>query len=218
MNKFWLILAIVLFVGCEDTTIDKHLTEVGTVFVSGGIMNCHTWIELDNGEKLLPQNWTDYQLVSGDRVSIQYEIIDKTTSCEGTDCLLFDVDLLSGKPYVDLNFSNYDSLKNDPVTINTVKVEGDLLIVNLSYGGGCKEHIVDLARLHPWCGTPPLPPPSLQIRHNANNDACEAWITETLQFDISRLRESGESPITLSFSAAGYGDDPFQKELSYEYQ
>jgi hypothetical protein len=122
------------------------------------------------------------------------------------------------KEYVDLNFSNYDSLKNDPVTINAVKVEGDLLIVNLSYGGGCKEHIIDLARVHPWCGTPPLPPPSFQIRHDANNDACEAWITETLQFDISRLRESGESPVTFSFSAIGYGDDHFQEELSYEFE
>ncbi|WP_339736969.1 NigD-like C-terminal domain-containing protein [uncultured Sunxiuqinia sp.] len=120
--------------------------------------------------------------------------------------------------YVDLNVFNYDSLKNDPVTINTVKVKGDLLIVNLSYGGGCKEHIIDLAHVHPSCGTPPLPPPSFQIRHNANNDACEAWISETLQFDISRLRESGESPVTFLFSAAGYGDEHFQKELSYEFE
>jgi len=120
--------------------------------------------------------------------------------------------------YVDLNFSNYDSLKNDPVTINTVSLDGNLLIVSLSYSGGCEEHTIDLARLHPWCGTPPLPPPSFQIRHNANNDACEAWITETLQFDISPLRESGESPVTFFFSATGYGDKHFQKELSYEFE
>ncbi|KOH42535.1 hypothetical protein [Sunxiuqinia dokdonensis] len=120
--------------------------------------------------------------------------------------------------YVDLNFSNADSLMNDPVKINTVKVEGDLLIVNLSYGGGCKVHTIDLARVHPWCGTPPLPPPSFEIRHNANNDFCEAWFTETLQFDISRLRESGESPVTFTFSATGYGDEHFQKELSYEFE
>ncbi len=218
MNKFWLILVIALSLGCEDTMVEEHLTGIGTVFVSSGIMDCHTWIELDNNEKLFPQNWTDYQLGSGDRVNIQYEIIDKTTSCEGTDCLLFKANLLSGKAYVDLNYSNYDSLENDPVKINAVNIEGDLLVVNLSYSGGCQEHIIDLARLHPSCGTPPLPPPSLQIRHNANNDACEAWINETLQFDITRLRESGESPMTFSFTANEYGDNHFQKELSYEFE
>jgi hypothetical protein len=120
--------------------------------------------------------------------------------------------------YVDLNSTNYDSLKNDPVKINTVMVEGDFLVVNLSYSGGCKSHIIDLARVHPWCGTPPLPPPTFEIRHNANGDACEAWATETLKFDISPLKEEGESPVQIAFQANEYGDGNFYKELTYSYE
>jgi hypothetical protein len=120
--------------------------------------------------------------------------------------------------YVDLNVSNYDSLANDPVKINSVKIEGDYLVVNLSYGGGCKEHVIDLARMHPWCGTPPLPPPTFEIRHNANEDPCEAWFTETFKFDLSPLKEEGESPMKIAFNAKEYSDGHFHKELSYSYE
>ncbi|WP_159517889.1 hypothetical protein [Sunxiuqinia indica] len=120
--------------------------------------------------------------------------------------------------YVDLYFYNYDSLRNDPVSINDVVIEGDKLIISLSYSGGCAEHEFNLARIHPSCGTPPLPPPTFQLKHNANGDACEAWITDTLAFNISRLQASEESPVTISFSANEYYDEYFQTNLDYSYE
>ena len=95
--------------------------------------------------------------------------------------------------YTELNFSNYDSLKTDPLTVLAVKTEGDCLKLTLQYGGGCKEHKVDLALIQPQCGTPPLPPPTFEIRHDANTDACEALITKDYSFDISDIREQGKT-------------------------
>jgi len=95
--------------------------------------------------------------------------------------------------YVELNYFNYDSLKTDPITLISAKVDGDCLLLTLQYGGGCKEHQVDLALILPECGTPPLPPPTFEIRHNANNDACKALITKDYNFDISGIREKGKS-------------------------
>lgn len=120
--------------------------------------------------------------------------------------------------YILLGMSNYDSLKNDPVKINNAYIEEDTLVVNLNYSGGCQDHIIDLARLMPWCGTPPLPPPTFEIRHNSNDDLCEAWITQTLKYNISPLKDELESPIEIIFQAQGYGDDHFHKQLTYSYE
>jgi len=95
--------------------------------------------------------------------------------------------------YVELNYSNYNSLKTDPLSLISAKVEGDCLVLTLQYGGGCKEHQIDLALIQPECGTPPLPPPTFEIRHNANDDVCKALITEEYSFDISGIREKDKN-------------------------
>ena len=95
--------------------------------------------------------------------------------------------------YVNLNYFNYDSLKTDPLTIIDVKITGDCLMLTLQYGGGCKEHQIDLVLIQPECGTPPLPPPTFEIRHDANGDACKALITKEYSFDISGIRETGKN-------------------------
>jgi len=95
--------------------------------------------------------------------------------------------------YVELNYSNYNSLKTDPLTIISTKIDGDCLVLTLQYGGGCKEHQIDLALIQPECGTPPLPPPTFEVRHNANDDMCKALITKEYSFDISGIRENGKN-------------------------
>jgi hypothetical protein len=97
--------------------------------------------------------------------------------------------------YVELNFSNYNSLKTDPLSLISAKIDGDCLLLTLQYGGGCKEHQIDLALIQPECGTPPLPPPTFEIRHNANDDVCKALITKEYSFDISGIRENGKNKI-----------------------
>ncbi|MBV5349090.1 hypothetical protein JZU61_05500, partial [bacterium] len=95
--------------------------------------------------------------------------------------------------YVELNYSNYNSLKTDPLNLINAKIDGDCLVLTLQYGGGCKEHQIDLALIQPECGTPPLPPPTFEIRHNANDDVCKALITKEYSFDISGIRENGKN-------------------------
>ena len=110
-------------------------------------------------------------------------------SCTTQEEILTD----SCPKYVELNYSNYNSLPTDPITVKEAKVSGDCLVLTLQYGGGCKEHRVDLALIQPECGTPPLPPPTFEIRHNAKDDACKALITKEYSFDISGIREKGKS-------------------------
>ena len=97
------------------------------------------------------------------------------------------------RKYVELNYSNYNSLRTDQVSLISATVDGDCLMLTLQYSGGCEDHQIDLALIQPECGTLPLPPPTFEIRHNANNDVCKALVTKKYSFDVSGIRESGKS-------------------------
>lgn len=129
------------------------------------------------------------------------------------------IELLQGdcQKYVDLDSSNYDSLRTDPITIIEAKIEGDCLKLKLQYGGGCKEHQVDLALIHPWCGTPPLPPPTFEIRHDSNNDLCKALITKEYSFDISGIKEQGKTKVDFILSVRNSSGTITDKTYTYSY-
>lgn len=119
--------------------------------------------------------------------------------------------------YVKLNYSDYNSLEQDPITSLSAKVEGDFLKLSLQYGGGCQEHQVDLALILPECGTPPLPPPTFEIRHNANRDACKALITKDYCFNISEIKETGKDKIDFTISGKNVSGVTVNTTYTYSY-
>ncbi len=201
-----LLLAAVILFACEKNEQEESIFQAtGIVQLSGGLAECDTKILLDNGVTIIPANKTDFVMASDQRVVVEYEVLDKQTDCDGQECRLLSLQVLECTPYVDLNFHNYDSLKNDSVMIREVYQDGNCLVVKLSYSGGCENHIIDLARMHPWCGTPPLPPPTFEIRHDSKGDMCEAFLTTTHSFDLSPLKdEFGNEEFTIVFNANNY--------------
>lgn len=123
----------------------------------------------------------------------------------------------NNQKYTLLNFSNYDSLKTDPIMNVEVNIDGDDLQLTLQYSGGCREHQVDLALILPWCGTPPLPPPTFEIRHDANGDACEALITKAYSFDISGIREQGKSKVDFILAFKNSSGTTTSHTYTYNY-
>lgn len=61
--------------------------------------------------------------------------------------------------------------------------------VTVQYGGGCKRHIFMLFASKAFMESNPVQS-SLAIHHVANDDHCDALITEELTFDLRRLRET----------------------------
>lgn len=80
---------------------------------------------------------------------------------------------------------------DDPVTITAFSTDGDTLLLTVQYSGGCREHDFALIAWNGWLETVPVAA-GLLLAHDANGDACEALITETLRFDLSPLRRSHE--------------------------
>ncbi len=74
----------------------------------------------------------------------------------------------------------------DAFEINHVIKEGELLKINLSYGGGCEQHDFEIL----WDGIIYTDDPcfiNLIVTHNGNGDLCEAYLTETIEVDLKVL-------------------------------
>jgi hypothetical protein len=121
------------------------------------------------------------------------------------------------RAYTDLYFFNYDSLKNDPITVDTIFIEGDCLKLRVYYSGCTRDHPINLAYLHPKCGTPPLPPPTFEIKHDSRGEGCKMLVTNELSFDISPLRAEGEDKIVFILSWNTGGDQLASREITYTY-
>lgn len=81
----------------------------------------------------------------------------------------------------------------------SVWVEGDMLFVNVGYGGGCQEHEFTMYWNGLWAESAP-PQTGVRLIHDANNDFCEAYLSETLQFDLSSITDQYQ---TFHFNVQG---------------
>lgn len=77
----------------------------------------------------------------------------------------------------------------DAVTIEGLAVSGDALEISVAYGGGCEEHTWQLCWDGAFMESDPVQA-ALSLGHDAHGDSCEAWLTETLSFDLSPLKQA----------------------------
>ena len=84
----------------------------------------------------------------------------------------------------------YEEFLNNPIDgfyIDSSSVIADTLRVYVAYSGGCKEHDFFLFGSTAWAETDPPVMPAVII-HDGHWDTCEAFIHETLRFDLSPIR------------------------------
>ena len=199
-----LILASVLFVSCQKEEDEITFQESGIVVDYAGAGNCNFVIELDNGGRIQPLYYpSGFTFSNGQRVFVKYiELNNVIAGCgRGTATEIIHAEELSCAPFLDLYANNYDSLASDPIIIHEAFVDGECLNIKLSYSGGCKKHQIDLARMHPSEANSSTVP-TFEIRHNANNDLCEAYFTQELRFNLTPLILEGKTEFVLSAKLA----------------
>ena len=189
----------IICAGCQEKE-EIAFQETGVVVDFAGTDHCSFIIELDNGKKIQPLHFPEeFEFVQGQRVLVDYvKLPNVIPTCDkGTACDILNVEELScGAPITDLYAHNYDSLANDPVHIHEVTVDNDCLYLKLSFSGGCQSHKIELARIHSDSHDE-TEIPLLEIRHDANGDMCEAWLTQEVQFDLTALKEDGITQFQL---------------------
>ncbi len=94
----------------------------------------------------------------------------------------------------------------DPYQIEKAEINGDILILNLSYGGGCENHEfkminnfaffenVDDYENHIESGT------RLTLVHNGNNDRCRSIVRQELRVNLSNIQDKGKNKLTIQLT------------------
>ena len=76
---------------------------------------------------------------------------------------------------------------DDYVVNGPPSITGDVLTLNVSYGGGCETHDFTLITSGVFLESDPVQLQAV-LAHNANGDRCERWVTETYHFNVSALK------------------------------
>ena len=112
-------------------------------------------------------------------------------------------------------------IKKDMLVVNSAVIENNLLALSVSYSGGCRDHIIDL---YAYTGILKSNPPqmNLALSHNANGDMCEAYVTRTIKFDLSKIKEYLGGQVgytgTVILNINGPDGKPIkQSPVSYKY-
>lgn len=77
---------------------------------------------------------------------------------------------------------------DDDYVLNAAAIAGDALTLNVSYGGGCATHRFTLVASETFMESFTVQLAVL-LAHDANGDACEAWLTEAYRFDLRVIRD-----------------------------
>lgn len=108
--------------------------------------------------------------------------------------------------------SNTDLIKRDPLNVNSVSLNKDEIKFNVSYSGGCKEHVVELYAFKEIQKTNPAQV-TLLLSHNSNGDMCEAYLTKTVSFNLSNLKNHLKSTYNISDKVLLIIHDPSGRPL-----
>lgn len=104
----------------------------------------------------------------------------------------------NGKPLSAIGINpQYSYLgSTDPFTTIAPSISGDTLIVPVSYGGGCKDHVFTLHGNGQWMKSLP-PKANLWMEHESNDDGCRAIVYDTLYFDLQTMRYKGQNKVVI---------------------
>lgn len=81
-------------------------------------------------------------------------------------------------------------------TIDSAKVNNDILSLFVNYSGGCKTHLFELYSNGAYGKSLP-PQVSVCLKHVGNEDGCRQLISQELKFNISKLKYKGQNTVII---------------------
>ena len=224
----WFFTVILIVTGCdkmsEDAFIEPQAMMHGVVKDMSQTNGCGLVVVLDDGTVIVPyQLDTSLILVEGQEVEIAYtELQDSDYYCNAG--VIADVTWMeqSGcSPIVNIQSTDitsvYSKLPSDPFTINNAKIEDDCLHISVSFSGGCAAHefIMKYSDLpgfdkYDYNG-------KLTLGHNSHGDMCEAYITQTVSFDLKPLQNTESDMIRLLLVKEGDREE-YKLIIDYYYK
>lgn len=76
--------------------------------------------------------------------------------------------------------------RTDPLAIDSVRLDGQVLLVGVTYSGGCRPHTIDLVSGVEWMESFPVQTRAW-LTHDGANDPCDALPSEVRRIDLAPL-------------------------------
>jgi hypothetical protein len=98
---------------------------------------------------------------------------------------------------------------HDPLTIVGAAIAGDALLLDVEYGGGCEDHLIDIC----WDGVfaESFPVQAwVDVVHESNDDPCDAVVMEQREIDLTAMKTAWQEGYqqehgTIVLHVAGWG-------------
>ncbi len=223
---------MVVFTSClkDDDGYSLNKAWVGFGMVHKGNSN---QIVMDNGDVLLPVAYSyptndyDYgssgenrQLKDGDRVLVNYTILDDRTNDAGK-VVAYLVRVNSAqkvllKGILDITEANKDSIGNNPILVKDWWMTDSLLNFQLKYWGRNKVHFINLVK-QPGALSADGQPFELELRHNSNGDDEAIPFNAFVSFNLDNLRITGLDSVKFVVKGTDYDKKEFKIEGTYKY-
>lgn len=118
----------------------------------------------------------------------------KKTITESTETVVVETEIDSTesvptkpqKPYRVKAQLGDQAQRSDPFEIKSARIEGNLLLLDISYSGGCAWHKFECIGSEGVMKSLP-PQRSIRLIHDNDNDSCEGIVHQSLEIDISNL-------------------------------
>lgn len=105
-----------------------------------------------------------------------------------------------------------DMKDGDPFNIEAVRIKGNTLFADVSYGGGCGEHSFEMnGNMAVMKSLPPQR--AVKITHTNHEDYCKAIVRKTLEFDISELSDMQRPGSTIILLLDGW-----EERIEYTFE
>lgn len=105
---------------------------------------------------------------------------------------------------------NFDDYPSDPVNIEGLSINGNVIALKVSFSGGCEEHEFKLVGLSAISKSIP-PQRQVRLSHNGNGDNCREFITEEIFFNIYELGYKPGEAIILELKGWNEGIEYVQQ-------
>jgi hypothetical protein len=182
---------------------------------------CTLVIQLDDSTIIIPyQLDSTISLAEGQEVEIAYSeiTVNDSVSNSGVFADVTWLEQIGCSPIIPVtpDVSSVSSkLPSDPFTISGARINGDCLEILLSFSGGCEAHefvmtYQKLPNFDKYSG-------QLTLGHNSHGDMCEAYITQTVSFNLAPLQEPDKDMIRLILIKEG-DKEGYKLIIDYYYK
>lgn len=140
-------------------------------------------------ERLLG-SWSSIPINGGDEVTVELPVGEKasvTASTPADDDGPEEAKRQGATVISDDGVDAADRWGKDAFELNSAAIAGDTLAVNVSYGGGCRDHEFTLVASGAFMESHPVQL-NVALAHKANEDPCERWVTEGYLFSLAPIK------------------------------